>query len=171
MTAKVWFAALAAAVLITSGLRAQQGKLGAQPAQSVSGLAGVHAIYIRPMPNGFDQYLTAEVLKRLPKGVSLVQSESRADAILEGVDEKSAHGISRTVNQVFGVGGSASGAVRLVSGDGRILWATEKSDHTIPLYGTWREHGMPKVAARIAKNLADALKTAQKRAGHRGKKR
>lgn len=167
MKAKVLYFVLPAVVITASLLSAQQSTHDAVAANPARTLADVHTIYIAPMPNGFDQYLLAEVLKRLPKGVTLTQNKNSADATLEGVDERSAHGISRTVNQVFGVGGSASGAVRLVSGNGQILWATEKSDHTIPLYGTWREHGMSKVAARIAKNLTDVLRTAQKRARRR----
>ncbi len=127
-------------------------------------LAGVRSIYIAPMPGGFDQYLTAEILRRLPQGVTLTQKQASADAVLEGVDENNAHGISRTVNQVFGVGGGSSAAVKLLSQDGQILWAAEKSDHTIPLFGTLREHGVSKVAARIAKNLTGAIRAAQKRA-------
>ncbi|MGH9376719.1 MAG: hypothetical protein ACRD1J_11255 [Terriglobia bacterium] len=166
MKAKLLLFVLALVLVTTRGIPAQQNKSDAARTRSVSSLAEVHMIYVKPMPNSFDQYLTAELLKRLPKGIMLTQNKDRADATLEGVDENSAHGISRTVNQVFGVGGSASGAVKLLSSDGQILWATEKSDHTIPVYGTWREHGMSKVAARIAKSLAGSLRAAQKRAKH-----
>lgn len=156
---KVKLAFLMVSMMVFSGscLAARQSQVTAMA------LARVHSIYIAPMPNGFDQYLAAELLKRLPKGVTLSQTKAHANAVLEGIDESSSHGISRTVNQVFGVGGSASGAVRLLSSTGQILWAAAKTDHTIPIYGTWRQHGMDKVASRIAKDLAGALKSAQKR--------
>lgn len=163
---RVKLAFLVMAIMLVAGSQAFAGKHH----PPTTNLAAVHSIYIAPMPNGFDQYLAAELLKRLPEGVTLAQNKNHADALLEGVDEQGSHGISRTVNQVFGVGGGSSGAVRLISADGQILWATEKSDHTIPVYGTWREHGMPKVASRIAKNLANALRKAEKHAEKEAKK-
>lgn len=168
---KLLLCSLPLVLMVAVSLPAQQDNSNTAPARSVITLANIHTIYVAPMPNGFDQYLSAELLKRLPKGVTLVENKSRADAMIEGIDQNSSHGISRTVNQVFGVGGGSSGAVRLLSRNGQILWATEKSDHTIPLYGSWREHGMPKVASRIAKNLANALRKAEKHAEKEAKKR
>ncbi len=164
MKTRYVFTVLLMALLAAGGLYGDQKQPDSIPKQSVESLADVHTIAIKPMPGGFDQYLAGEILRRLPPGVTLTKNQAGADAVLQGSGQDSSHGISRTVNQVFGVGGSASGAVELISRSGQILWATEKSDHTIPLYGTWREHGKSKVASRIAKSLTGALRTAQKRA-------
>lgn len=165
MKTKLLLFALPLALLIAGGIQAQPNGSGA-PERSVASLAEVRTIYIKAMPGQFDQYLAGEILRRLPRGVTLTLNEDSADAVLRGAGQDSAHGISPTVNQIFGVGGSAAAAVELVTPSGQILWAAEKSDHTIPLYGTWREHGKSKVAGRIAKNLADALRT-EKRAKRR----
>lgn len=130
------------------------------PPPAVASLSAVHTIYIAPMAANFDQYLMGEIMKRMPKGLSITQNKNNADAILEGVAQQSGSGVGRDVNQVLGGGGS-SGAVRLVSSNGTILWSTERSDHTIPLYSEFREHGLPKVAGRISKDLIAAWVKAQ----------
>lgn len=81
---------------------------------------------------------------------------------MTGTGRSSSHGISRTVNQAIGLGGSASGAVELLGQGGKILWADTQADNTIPIFGIWRHHGMDKVASRIAKSLCKALKDAEK---------
>lgn len=124
MRLKLLLFALPVALLIAGGAQAQSNNFAA-PERSVSSLAEVHTIYIKPMPGGFNQYLTGEILRRLPRGVTLTMNKASADAVLQGAGQDSAHGISRTVNQIFGVGGSAAAAVELVSTSGQILWATE----------------------------------------------
>lgn len=125
-------------------------------------LAQVHSIYVAPMANGFDQYLAGDLVRRLPKGVTITNNKKQADAVLTGTGRSSSHGISRTVNQAIGLGGSASGAVELLAQGGKILWADTQTDNTIPVFGIWRHHGMDKVASRIAKSLCKALKKAEK---------
>jgi len=131
-------------------------------AQSPS-LGEVRTIYVAPMAGGFDTYIVGELLRRLPKDVTVTQSKDHADAILMGTGRSNGSGIGGTINQAIGLGGGASGAVELVTSQGAVLWADEKSDHTIPVFGTFREHGPSKVAARIAKDLSDALKKAEKK--------
>jgi hypothetical protein len=125
-------------------------------------LAQVHAIYVEPMANGFDQYLAGDLVRRLPKGITITNNKKQADAVLAGTGRSPSHGISRTVNQAIGLGGSASGAVELLAQDGTILWADTQTDNTIPFFGIWRHHGMDKVASRVAKALCKALKKAEK---------
>lgn len=126
-------------------------------------LGDVKLIYIEPMPGGFNQYLTGALLRRLPDGVSLTNDRSQADAELTGTDQEPMGGGERVANQTSTVGGAASGAVELVNPAGQILWADQQNDHTIPIYGLFRNHGVTKVAARIAKDLSSALKDARKK--------
>jgi hypothetical protein len=126
-------------------------------------LSQIHVIFVAPMASGFDTYVVGELLRRLPEGVTVTRNKDAADAVLQGTATGDRSGTAGTINQAVGVGGAASGAVELVSKSGTILWADEKSDHTIPVFGTFREHGVSKVAGRIAKDLSDAIKDADKR--------
>lgn len=116
----------------------------------VRSLGDVHTIFIAPMDYHLDDYIVAELFRRLPKGVTMAENRADADSILQGV-----------VNPAIGKGESLSSAVQLVSTSGEILWADEKSDHT-SAFPRFRQHGLPTVATRIAKDLSKSLKVAAK---------
>lgn len=157
--------------LVGCAALAMLGLLCAQapPTPGPSALPGVRVIYIVPMAGGFDQFLAGELLHRLPPGVTLTLDKSKADAVLQGTTQgvggdKGIDGVTRVLNQATGVGGLSASADELVSASGALLWADEKSDHTIPVGGLWREHGVSKVAARIAKDLSAAIQVADEQA-------
>jgi len=49
-------------------------------------LANIHKIYVEPMENHLDQYLTSEISRQFHGSLQIVTSPSEADAVLKGVN-------------------------------------------------------------------------------------
>jgi len=49
-------------------------------------LANIHKIYVEPMENHLDQYLTSEISRQFHGSLQIVTSASEADAVLKGVN-------------------------------------------------------------------------------------
>ena len=134
--------------------------LGATARQQT--LRDVHAIYVKPMVNGFDRYLVAALSEKMPK-MTVVTSEGQADATLEGYSQSQVSGSPSTVvHRILGLDLTA-GTVQLVAKDGKtILWADQSGDKSmIPVVGI-RKTGQRKIATRLIKNLRKAMKKRNK---------
>jgi hypothetical protein len=125
--------------------------------QTQQQLGDVKKIYVEPMPNNFDRYLVAAITKELPGRVLVVTTAADADAVLKGGSMGEAKGTPDVVaRRVLGMD-VTSGAISLVSKDGKfVLWAAEAGDKSIFLVGV-RRTGQRKVAERLAKELKKAL--------------
>ena len=76
-------------------------------------LANVRKVYVEPMENHLDQYLTSEISKQFHGSLQIVTSAGEADAILKGVNVGAQSTNKATVNLT-----DPSGKVVLWSGTG-----------------------------------------------------
>jgi hypothetical protein len=126
-------------------------------AQSQQRLSDVRRIFVEPMGNNFDRYLVAALTKELEGKITVVTTAADADATLKGGSIGEAKGTPDVVaRRVLGMD-VTSGAISLVSKDGKVvLWAGEAGDKSIFLVGA-RRTGQRKVAERLAKDLRKAM--------------
>ena len=104
--------------------------------------------YIAPMPDGFDGFISAEILKRkLP--LTVVDDERVADFIITGGTNK---GVHKWYDTVFGSGYERDrnqGNIRIIRvKDRTVVWAGEAGDRSL-WWGALKKGGQRKVADRI----------------------
>lgn len=104
--------------------------------------------YIAPMPEGFDGFIAAEILKRkLP--LTVVAEERAADFIITGGTNK---GVHKWYDTVFGSGYERDrnqGNIRVIRvKDQTVVWAGEAGDRSL-WWGALKKGGQRKVADRI----------------------
>lgn len=104
--------------------------------------------YVAPMPEGFDGFISAEILKRrLP--ITVVADEHAADFIITGGTNK---GVHKWYDTVFGSGYERDrnqGNIRVIRiKDRTVVWAGEAGDRSL-WFGAWKKGGQRKVADRI----------------------
>jgi hypothetical protein len=146
-------------LLLSPSVAHPQNKAAVPPPQNkaVVTLKDVKKIFVEPMPNGFDQYLIAAIIKELSGRISIVTSKDDAEAILTGGVNKEADGTPSTVARRLMGMDLTTGAIRLLPKDGKtILWASEAGDKSIFLV-PYRRTGQRKVAERLAKDLRTAI--------------
>jgi hypothetical protein len=126
-------------------------------AQTQQRLSDVRKIFVEQMGNNFDQYLVAALSKELEGRITVVTTAADADATFKGGSIGEAKGTPDTVaRRVLGMD-VTSGAISLISKDGKVvLWAGEAGDKSIFLVGA-RRTGQRKVAERLAKDLRKAM--------------
>lgn len=104
--------------------------------------------YIAPMPDGFDGFIAAEILKRkLP--LTVVADDRAADFIITGGTNK---GVHKWYDTVFGSGYERDrnqGNIRVIRvKDQTVVWAGEAGDRSL-WWGALKKGGQRKVADRI----------------------
>jgi hypothetical protein len=104
--------------------------------------------YVAPMPDGFDGFVSAEILKRnLP--ITVVADERAADFIITGGTNK---GVHKWYDTVFGSGYERDrnqGNIRVIRvKDQTVVWAGEAGDRSL-WWGALKKGGQRKVADRI----------------------
>lgn len=112
-------------------------------------------VYIAKMENGFDGYISAEIIKRkLP--VTIVTDDSTADYIITGGSNKGDHHWYDTV--VTGVEKDRNqGNIQLVSAKEKsVIWAAEAGDRSL-WWGSLKKSGPRKVAERLVGKMKDEL--------------
>ena len=126
-------------------------------AQAQQRLSDIRRIFVEPMGNNFDRYLVAALSKELEGRIVVVTTAADADATFKGGSIGEAKGTPDVVaRRVLGMD-VTSGAISLVSKDGKvILWAGEAGDKSIFIVGA-RRTGQRKVAERLAKDLRKAM--------------
>jgi len=78
-------------------------------------LANVRKIYVEPMDNHLDQYLTSEISRQFHGSLQIVTSASQADAVLKGVN--------------LGVQTTNKATINLVDPTGKVvLWSGTAAD-------------------------------------------
>jgi hypothetical protein len=116
----------------------------------------VHKLYVDKMKNNLDQYLRAELSKRLPGRFTLVLNKDEADAVMVGTGEQKTDAGSVFTGRYLGLHDTASGAVSIVDKAGTVLWASEAGDRTL-LFGPLKRGGAPEVASRLVQDLKKSL--------------
>jgi len=104
--------------------------------------------YVAPMPEGFDGFISAEILKRkLP--LTVVNDEWAADFIIAGGTNK---GVHKWYDTVFGSGYERDrnqGNIKVIRvKDRTIVWAGEAGDRSL-WWGALKKGGQRKVADRL----------------------
>ncbi len=103
--------------------------------------------YVAPMPEGFDGFIAAEIVKRkLP--LTVVDDERAADFIITGATNK---GVHKWYDTVFGnyERDRNQGSIKVVRvKDRTVVWAGEAGDRSF-WFGALKKGGQRKVADRI----------------------
>ncbi len=111
-------------------------------------------IYIEPMPNDFDVYLKAEIIKKeVP--VVVVSNPEAADYLLGGT----AQGREKTdwhEGWLTAPKDKYTGAVELVNARGELVWAAEAGDRSL-WFPALKRGGARKAADRIASQMKKAV--------------
>jgi hypothetical protein len=112
-------------------------------AQSATTLANIRKIYVEPMPNNLNQYLTSEISKQFHGSMTIVTQQADADAIMKGVN--------------LGAQNTTLGTVQLVDKSGNtILWSGTASDRDKKFLSV-KHGGEQKMAANLIGQLKKAM--------------
>jgi len=110
---------------------------------AMTNLADIRKIYIEPMPNNLNQYLTSEISKQFHGNLTVVLQQADADAIMKGV---TAAAQDTTI-----------GTVQIVDLNGKtILWSGTAKDGDKVLLNL-NHRGEDKVAANLVSQLKKAM--------------
>ena len=110
---------------------------------AMTNLADIRKIYIEPMPNNLNQYLTSEISKQFHGSLTVVLQQSDADAIMKGVNAAAQD--------------TTIGTVQIVDLNGKtILWSGTAKDGDKVLLNL-NHRGEDKVAANLISQLKKAM--------------
>lgn len=109
----------------------------------ITNLADIQKIYIEPMPNNLNQYLTSEISKQFHGKLTVVLQKSDAEAIMKGVSA-SAQDTSVGTVQIVDLAGKA------------VLWSGTARDGDKVLFNL-NHRGEEKVAANLIGQLKKAM--------------
>lgn len=108
----------------------------------ITNLADIQKIYIEPMPNDLNQYLTSEISKQFHGKLTVVLQKSDAEAIMKGAG---------------GTQDTSLGTVQIVDLAGtKILWSGTARDGDKMLFNL-NHRGEEKVAANLIGQLKKAM--------------
>jgi hypothetical protein len=115
-------------------------------AQTVApSLANIRKIYIEPMPNNLNQYLTSEISKQFHGSLTVVLQQADAEAIMKGA--------ANTAQD------TSVGTVQLVDlGGNTILWSGTAKDGD-KVFLSLNHRGEQKVAANLVGQLKKAMQS------------
>jgi hypothetical protein len=106
-------------------------------------LSNIRKIYIEPMDNHLDQYLTSEISRQFHGSMEIVTSAGAADAVLKGVNLG-----AQTTNQA---------TVNLVDPTGnKVLWSDTEGDRDKKFLDI-KHGGLQSVAARMIHSMHKAM--------------
>jgi hypothetical protein len=135
--------AIVSAIFAVASLASAQSKAPAAPAQHVIALVNVKKIYVEPMENHLDQYLTSEISRQFHGSLELVTDVGQADAIMKGIN--------------LGAQNTTKSTVDLVDPSGKIvLWSGTGADRENKFLDL-KHGGLQTVAAHLVKNLRKAM--------------
>ena len=128
------------------------------PHREIDTLSNVNTLFIRPMPNNFDEDLREAIAKELGPRLRLVLGPGDADAFLEiKLDaDKSGGAVVGTTERWLGLKGGQKAIVRMVEAhSGRVLWSAEAGDRSV--FAGHLGDGGRRIASRLAKRLRHDL--------------
>lgn len=125
-------------------------------AQQSPNIHQVHKIFIEPMQNGLDQYIRAEMLKKMPS-ISVVLDKADADAVLTGLNNKEGQA-TQIVGRYLGVVDTDTAVATLTDRQGKtILWSDQAGDRNL-FFSVMHSGGQRKVASRLVDKLKKAMR-------------
>ena len=128
------------------------------PHRQIDTLLNVNTLFIRPMPNNFDEDLREAIAKELGARIRLVLGSADADAFLEITldDNKGGGAVVGTTERWLGLKGGQKAVVRMVEArSGRVLWSAEAGDRSV--FAGHLGDGGRRIASRLAKRLRHDL--------------
>jgi len=128
------------------------------PHRQIDTLLNVNTLFIRPMPNNFDEDLREAIAKELGPRLRLVLGPADADAFLEiTLDaDKGGSAVVGTTERWLGLKGGQKAIVRMVEArSGRVLWSAEAGDRSA--FAGHLGDGGRRIASRLAKRLRHDL--------------
>lgn len=113
-------------------------------AQSVPpALANVRKVYVEKMENNLDQYITSEISHQFHGTLEVVLDQSKADAIIKGIN--------------IGAQQTTKATVQMVDPSGKtVLWSGTGGDRD-KMFLNLKHGGEQKVAAHLVKELKHAM--------------
>ena len=112
-------------------------------AQTPTSLFNVKKVYVEPMENHLDQYLSSEISRQFHGFLQLLTDAAGADAILKGVN--------------LGAQNTTKATVSLVDPSGKVvLWSGTAGDRE-GKFGDLKHGGLQTVAAHLIKSLKKAM--------------
>jgi hypothetical protein len=135
--------ALILSVVLIGAYAAAPRLSAAQSAAQVPALANIKKIYVEPMENHLDQYLTSEISRQFHGSLQLLTDANGAEGILKGVNLGAQNTTKATVNLV-----DPSGKIVLWSGT-----AADRENKFLDL----KHGGMQTVAAHLIKDLKKSM--------------
>jgi hypothetical protein len=109
----------------------------------ITNLADIQKLYIEPMPNNLNHYLTSEISRQFHGKLTVVLQKSDAEAIMKGVDSTSQD--------------TSVGTVQIVDLAGKmVLWSGTANDGDKVLLNL-NHRGQQKVAANLISQLKKAM--------------
>jgi hypothetical protein len=137
--------AILSVIFAIASLASAQSKAPAAPAQHVIALVNIKKIYVEPMENHLDQYLTSEISRQFHGSLELVTDVGQADAIMKGVN--------------LGAQNTTKSTVELVDPSGKIvLWSGTGADRENKFLDL-KHGGLQTVAAHLVKELRKAMQS------------
>jgi len=128
------------------------------PHRQIDTLLNVNTLFIRPMPNNFDEDLREAIAKELGPRLRLLLGPEDADAFLEiTLDaDKGGSAVVGTTERWLGLKGGQKAYVRMVEArSGRVLWSAEAGDRSA--FAGHLGDGGRRIASRLAKRLRHDL--------------
>jgi len=142
-------------------------RASAQPQTDMSrepSLNEIHRLFIEKMPNDLDQYISAEITKKLNGRVAVVLDKADADAILRGASSNKDGVGAAITGRYLGLHDNATGSISLLDKQEKlVLWSGEAGDRSL-MFGSMKRGGPRKVADRLVSDLKSALENADKAA-------
>ncbi len=106
-------------------------------------LANIRKLYVEPMENHLDQYLTSEISRQFKGSLQIVTTAGEADAILKGVN--------------LGAQSTNKATVNLVDPSGKtVLWSGTGADRENKFLDI-KHGGLQTVAAHLVRSLRKAM--------------
>jgi len=112
-------------------------------AAQTTSLFNVKKVYVEPMENHLDQYLTSEISKQFRGSLEVVTEASKADAILKGVNLGAQNTTKATINLVDPSGKS-------------ILWSGTAGDRENKFLEL-KHGGLDTIAAHLIHSMKKAM--------------
>jgi len=122
--------------------------------KAIHSLGEVKSLYVRPMPQNFDQTLRVEIKSELGDRFKLLSGPGGADAVMEIVMEDEARGpaVVGSAGRILGISGKKKVSVTIIEPQQRkALWSAEAGDRKT-YFGSSGDGGK-RMASRIAKKL------------------
>ncbi|MBI4874763.1 MAG: hypothetical protein HY822_09040 [Acidobacteria bacterium] len=130
---------------------------GPRLAPNITSLRDMKRIYIEKMPSDLDQFIRAEITKKLRSRLSVVLVKEEADALMVGTGENRTGTGAQITGRYLGLHDNATGAVSVTDRTGtQVLWSSEAGDRSL-FWGAVKRGGPRKVADRLVSNLKKAL--------------